>query len=610
MRLGWERVRWFVFGERLPTARAIHERLPKSLALPVFASDAISSSAYATEEIVLALVVAGSAALGYSIGVAAAICLLFAVVAVSYRQTVLAYSSGGGAYTVARENLGTMAGLVAAGALLTDYVLTVAVSIAAGVAAIISAVPSLRQERVVLCILCIAVITVANLRGARESGKLFAGPVYLFVGVCLLMIGVGGVRLLVHGVETARPLMPTEPMPAIGILLLLRAFASGCAALTGIEAISNGVPAFRPPESRNAAATLLWMAGICILLFAGITALAQGYHLIPDSRGPETLLSMLGRAVFGSGFLYAVLQAATAGILILAANTSFADFPRLSSILARDGFAPHQLANLGDRLVFSNGILLLGVFSSVLIAIFRGHTHALIPLYAVGVFLSFTLSQTGMVIHWRRLRTPRWRLKAAVNGFGAMVTATVLVVVASAKFIHGAWIVLLLVPLVVMAFLKIASHYRRLAAALSLEGYQAPRTVRHTVLLLVPGVHRGVVQALAYAKTIATDCQAVFVEIDPRDTGKIQQQWQGLKTGVPLTVLKSPWRSLTEPIIRYIRTIKTERKVDAVTVIVPEFVTTRWWHKLLHNQAGLLLKFALMFEPGVVVTNVRYRPEA
>jgi len=598
-------LRRLVVGERLPTARAIHERLPKLLALPVFASDAISSSAYATEEILLALALAGSGALQYTTGVGAAIALLFAIVAISYRQTVIAYPSGGGAYVVARENIGLGAGLVAAAALLTDYVLTVAVSVASGVAAIISAVPALVHYRVALCLGAIACITVANLRGLRESGRLFAGPTYLFVLSGGLLLTMGVARLLMpHG--PALPLPYIAAQQQLTIFLVLRAFASGCAALTGIEAIANSVPAFRPPESRNAAATLLWMAAICITLFFGITALTHLFHITPDLAGQQTVLSKLGRAVFGHGFLYYMLQVATATVLVLAANTSFTGFPRLASILARDGFAARQLANLGDRLVFSNGILLLGASASALIIIFGGMTHALIPLYAIGVFVSFTLSQAGMVRYWQKRRTQRWRLSAAVNGVGAITTGIVMIVVASVKFARGAWIVLIFIPLLIAFFLKVYQHYRDLAAALTLEGHDVPRGLHHVVLVLVPGLHRGVASALLYAKAISPECEAVFVEIDPAETARLQEKWSRAHLGCPLTVLKSPWRSLTDPIIQYIRTVRAERHADLVTVVVPEFATTRWWHGLLHNQSGLLLKLALMREPGVVVTNVRY----
>ncbi|NIM04913.1 MAG: amino acid permease, partial [Armatimonadetes bacterium] len=577
------------------------------LALPIFSSDAISSSAYATEEILLALVLAGSISLNYSIGVAAVISLLFAIVAISYRQTVLAYPSGGGAYIVARENLGLYPGILAAAALLTDYSLQVAVSVAAGVAAIISAMPELMEFRIIIGLLLIAFIALINLRGVRESGWIFAWPTYLFIGIGLLLLATGIMRVLQgdrpHAGEAETFIAAAQPLT---IFLLMRAFASGCAALTGIEAISNAVPAFRPPESKNAAATLLLMMAVCITLFFGVTLFAQLFHVVPDPTGHETVVSKLGRAVFGAGPLYYILQLATAVILVLAANTSFGGFPRLASILARDRLAPRQLANLGDRLVFSNGIILLALFSGALLVIFGGYVHSLIPLYAVGVFISFTLSQAGMVMRWRKLKTKGWKLKAGVNAVGALSTGIVLVVVAGVKFIHGAWIVLIVIPLLVLVIRKINMHYVSLGAALRVREEPIPRAVRHSVVVLIPGIHRGVVSAMLYAKSIGPECEAVFVEIDPTETARIQEMWKNLGMGVPLTVLKSPWRSLTEPIIKYVRTVRTERHMDMVTVVLPEFATTRWWHKLLHNQSGLLLKFALMFEPGVVVSNVRY----
>ncbi len=607
--MSFSSVRRFIIGERLPTERAAHQRLPKYLALSVFGSDAISSSAYATEEILLALVLAGSLGLRYAVGVALAIALLFVIVSISYRQTVMAYPSGGGAYIVARENLGDYPGLIAAAALLTDYVLTVAVSVSAGVAAIISAAPTLASYRVEFGVFLIIFIALTNLRGARESGALFAPPVYLFVGIVLLMIGVGAYRLATGTTAQVVSAPPVEAMQGLTILLLLRAFASGCAALTGIEAISNGVQAFKPPESRNASTTLLWMVGVCLTLFVGITFLAQTFHIVPDESGRQTVLSMLGRTLFGDSILYLILQVATAAILILAANTAFADFPRLSSILARDGFAPRQLANLGDRLVFANGIILLGAFACALIALFGGSTHLLIPLYAVGVFVSFTLSQAGMVIHWKKMRGRAWKAKAVVSGAGAVVTSVVLIVVAGIKFIHGAWIVLLLIPALMMLFLKIARHYQELGERLEVDRDHLPRAIRHAALVLVPALHKGVLTALAYAKTVSPNPEAVFVETDPRKTPRLQEEWELLGMGVPLTILKSPEKSLIEPVARYARELRAEKGVDMVTVIIPEFAVTHWWERLLHNQSGFLLKLALLFEPGIVVTNIRYRVE-
>jgi amino acid transporter len=604
----FQAIRRVVFGERLPTDRAIHERLPKFLALPIFSSDAISSSAYAVEEIILVLMACGAAALSHSIAVAGAISILFAIVAISYRQTITAYPSGGGAYVVARENLGLLPGVIAAAALLTDYVLTVAVSVASGVDAVVSAIPALAPHNVHLGLVFICIIVLANLRGAREAGWIFAGPTYLFVLMGIILIVTAGVRLALGYQPPPTPHIPI--VQSLTLILLLRAFSSGCAALTGIEAISNAVQAFKPPEARNASVTLLIMTGICIFLFLGYTLSAQLFHIVASQAGAvgyETVFSKLGHAVFGVGPLYYLLQISTAIILVLAANTSFAGFPRLASIMAQDRLAPRQLANLGDRLVFSNGILVLGLISALLLVIFKGVTTHLIPLYAVGVFMAFTLSQSGMFVRRLKLRTPGWKLKATINAIGACATAIALIVVATTKFMGGAWIVMLLIPILVLAFLKVSQHYEGLRSALTIKGYHPPRALRHAVIVLIPSLHRGTIHAILYAKSLARDAEAVHVEIDPADTPRIQQEWEQLHLGLPLTILKSPWRSLTEPIILYIRTLRAERGVDMVTVVLPEFTTTRWWHKLLHNQSGLMLKFALMFEPGVIVTNVRYR---
>jgi amino acid transporter len=589
----------------LATAHAIHQRLPKYLAVSVFGSDPISSSAYATEEILLALVLAGSLGLRYAVGVALAIAVLFVIVSVSYRQTVTAYPSGGGAYIVARENLGTYPGLIAAAALLTDYVLTVAVSVSAGVAAMVSAAPALAPYRVIFGVLLVAFIAVANLRGVRESGTLFAPPVYIFVGIVLLMLGLGAYRLATGSLIAAAAIAPPAAVQGVTLLLLLRAFASGCAALTGIEAISNGVQAFKPPESRNAAVTLLWMVGVCLTLFVGITVLTQAFHIVPDEHGRQTVLSMLGRTVFGEGILYFVLQAATAGILVLAANTAFADFPRLSSILARDGFAPRQLANLGDRLVFANGIILLGGLASLLIVVFRGSTHLLIPLYAVGVFVSFTLSQAGMVVHWRRLRGPGWKARATVSAVGAAATGVVLVVVGSVKFVHGAFLVLLFIPVIVLIFGRIARHYRSLAEALEMPDQERVNALRLAVLVPVRSVDPSTLQAVAYAKTISPDPEAVYVETDPEDTPHIREAWHRACPGVPLTVVASPEQSLIAPVLRYARALRVERQADVVTVVIPEAIGAHWWQRMLQDQGGLLLKLALLSEPHVAVANVR-----
>ncbi|OIO90239.1 MAG: hypothetical protein AUJ92_19215 [Armatimonadetes bacterium CG2_30_59_28] len=605
MSMNFRLLRRVFFGQALPTKRMKHQLLPKYLALPVFASDALSSTAYATEEVLLALSLAGAMALPYGVPIAVAVCALIAIVALSYSQTIMAYPTGGGSYIVACENLGLYPGLIAAAAILTDYVLTVAVSIASGVAAITSAVPVLINHKVALCLLFIGFVSLANLRGSKESGKLFACPAYLFILCLLVMIGAGFFQYVVHHGHlqplTHETLSASQPLT---IFLILRAFASGCSAMTGTEAISDGVPAFQEPQSRNARTTLFWMAAILAVLFFGISFLAHAFQAIP--KPDETIVSQLARGIFGRGWFYYVIQAATAMILILAANTSYADFPRLSSILARHGYAPRQLANLGDRLVFSNGILLLGVFSAVLVIAFHGNTHSLIPLYAVGVFMAFTLSQAGMVRRWWLHRGSHWKLSATINAIGAITTGVVLVVIAVMKFTHGAWIVCVLIPLIVWHFIAVNRHYRICKEQLYIGTETPRRYLRHHVIVLVPGIHRGVLRALAYARTISEDPEGVYVEIDPAQTSQVVAEWRQFGMDTPLRVLKSPWRSMTEPVLGYVDMLLNEEKVDLVTVVIAEFVTTKLWHRMLHNASGLLLKLVLLFKPNVVVTNIRY----
>jgi amino acid transporter len=588
-----------LIGTPLPTAEVPHQRLSKAAALAVFSSDALSSVAYATEEILLVLVLAGSAGLARAWPVSLAIATLLLVVATSYRQTIRAYPSGGGAYIVAKENLGVYPGLIAAAALLLDYVLTVSVSVAAGVAAITSAVPLLYAHRIGLGIACVALITLANLRGVKESGKLFAVPTYLFIASFAAMIGIGLAKHL-FGVGGQAPghefAVASRPLT---LYLVLRAFASGCAALTGVEAISNGVQAFRYPESRNASITLMLMAGILLALFLGITALSALYGVLP--REGETLVSQIARRVFGTGGLYYLVQAATAMILILAANTSFADFPRLSSILARDRYMPHQYANLGDRLVYSNGIVTLGVVASGLIWLFRGETHALIPLYAVGVFLSFTLSQAGMVRHWLMLRTSGWPLHVAINGLGAVSTGVVLVVIAAAKFAHGAWIVIALLPMIVTVFRRVHEHYISMDQQLSLQGFEPQKPKEHIVLVPVSTIHRGVVSALEYARSLSPHVEAVYVDLDVESTESLRLKWGLWAGGIELIILDSPYRSVIGPLLEYIDAV-THKYPDAlITVVLPHVVPNRWWHNLLHNQTAWLIKGALLFKKRVVV---------
>jgi amino acid transporter len=597
--------RWLV-GPPMPLAQAKHERLSKPLALAVFASDPLSSVAYATEEILLVLILAGTAALSYSLPVAFGIAALLAIVVTSYRQTVAAYPQGGGAYLVAKDNLGVPPALIAAAALLVDYVLTVSVSVVAGIAALTSAVPALHPYRVVLSVLAVAGIALGNLRGVRESGRMFAAPTYFFVASILAMVGYGLVGAFLDWLPEA----PYEPHPpgleGLGLFLLLRSYAAGCTALTGVEAVSNGVQALKPPEGRNAQTVMTWLGLISIVMFLGITYLAFDFGIIPG--GDETVVSKIARRVFGHGVLYFAVQAATLLILVLAANTSYADFPRLSSILARDRFLPRQFGNQGDRLVFSNGILILSGFAVLLIVAFGGDTHALLPLYAVGVFMSFTLSQSGMVRRWLRLREPGWQWRVWINGIGGVVTAVVLVTLAVTKFVEGAWIVVLVIPVLVAIFVVMHRHYDEVAHELSLEGLQRPPEFQHTVLVLVGDVHRGVVRAVQYARTLAPNAtvRGVYVETDPMRTGRLEERWAQWGLGVPLVVLGSPYRSLLRPLLDYIDKIHARGDDQMVTVVLPEFLPRRWWQHVLHNQTALLVKGALLFRPNTVVADVPY----
>jgi len=595
--------RWLV-GPPMPLAQARHERLGKTVGLAVFASDPLSSVAYATEEILLVLILAGTAFLAYSMPIGVAIAVLIAVVVTSYRQTIRAYPSGGGAYIVSKENLGVFPGLVAGASLLIDYTLTVAVSVAAGVAAITSALPALFPYRVPIGIAAIVLIALGNLRGIRESGRLFAAPTYLFV-VSMLALVVYGVASTLRG-DVPPVAYATVPgaVESLSIVLLLRAFASGCTALTGIEAVSDGVPAFRPPEAENARTVMLWLGVISISLFLGITFLAYRLGVIP--REGETVVSQLARHLYGSGLLYLEVQLATTLILLLAANTSFADFPRLAFFLARDRFIPRQFANQGDRLVFSNGIIILAGFAILLLIVFQGETHALIPLYAVGVFISFTLSQSGMVRRWLVLREAGWWWRVWISGIGAVVTGIVMLTIAATKFSHGAWIVVLLIPTLVAVFVVVHRHYDDVALQLSLEDIDHLPPVQNTVLVLVGDLHRGVLRAVRYAQSLSANAKAVYVEIDPERTRRLEERWGRWGMGLPLVVLTSPYRSLLGPLIDYIDRLQARDPDRIVTIILPEFVPARWWQQILHNQTALLIKGALLFRRNVVVTDVPY----
>jgi amino acid transporter len=597
------RLKQWLVGTPLSNIAERHQRLSKTLGLAVFSSDALSSVAYATEEILLVLMLAGAAALAWSLPIGLAIVALLVIVSTSYWQTIQAYPGGGGSYIVARENLGTIPSLTAGAALLIDYVLTVAVSAAAGVAAFTSAVPGLREHRIAIGILAIAIITLANLRGVKESGTIFAVPTYGFIACVALLIGWGAVGVVVAGAP-AHPVEMPAATHSLSLLLILRAFSSGCTALTGIEAISDGVPAFKPPESRNAGLTLVAMTLILGTMFAGITFLAHTYGVVP--REDQTVVSQIARHVFGGGVLYYVIQAFTALILFVAANTAFADFPRLSSFLARDRFLPRQLANRGDRLVFSNGIVTLGVLAAALLAAFGGETHALIPLYAVGVFLSFTVSQSGMVARWRRARGPGWRRQLAINATGAVATGGVALIIGVTKFVHGAWIVVLLIPLLIVAFLRIRAHYDVVVRQLSLEGYEPSAPVPPRIIVPIGGVHRATVRAVEYARTLNEHVTAVYID-QYGDANRVLERWGEWGHGTPIVVLTSPYRSMVGPLLDYIGRIReAQGGKGLVTVVLPEFMPSRWWQHFLHNQSALLLKGALLFRRDVVVVNVPF----
>lgn len=610
-----------IFGQPLPNSRREHERLNKLKALAVFSSDALSSVAYATEEILLVVILAGSGALSLLMPISIVIVLLLTIVAVSYYQTVHGYPAGGGSYIVSKDNLGVVPGLIAGSALMVDYVLTVAVSVTAGVIAITSAYPATSPFRVEMSLLLICLICLGNLRGLRESGTMFSVPTYAFILTTLWTIGFGAYKYLTGGLGPA-PVHPLpHPMPGaaaqIGILLILRAFSSGCSALTGVEAISNGIPAFTKPESDNAGKTLIAMAALLGVMFLGISWLAYVFHMVPYEG--ESILSQIGRHVLGNGSMYLMLQFSTALILVFAANTAFADFPRLASILARDGFLPRPLANVGDRLVFSNGVVVLAIIASFLVIVFGGRTHALIPLYAVGVFLSFTLSQAGMVVHWRKLKVGNWRLKMLVNGLGAVTTGIVLLVVIESKFAHGAWIVLVIVPLMVFSFYKIHLHFIQMLRQLQARPDEIKRVLSSTkskstrVVLPISSFNRASLFALDFACSLSDNVTAVIVDVDHDATERFKKDWEHWNVKVPLAVLESPYRSVIQPLLDYLEELDAkEPERSRAVIVLPEFIAARWWQNLLHNQTALVMKTILTYRWGTngrdrVIINVPFR---
>jgi amino acid transporter len=681
-------LRQLLFGRALMSSQAGHQQLPKLLALPIFSSDALSSVAYATEAILGVLIAASTGALRQSIPIGFAICALIIVVALSYRQIIFAYPHGGGAYPVGKENLGTTPALIAGAALLIDYILTVAVSVASGVDAVGSFSSAdigwlrasgywVHMHSVQVCIAFTMLIMFANLRGVKESGTVFAVPAYAFILGFVVMIVFGLLGIFtghIHPptVEQAAATARAHGMPVgvqlAGWYLLLQAFSSGCSALTGMEAISNTTPFFQAPQDKNAAATMLWMAGIAVFFFFGITYLADVVHALPiDAKAADyqTVISQIAHAVFDNSkfaWFYYFVQIATAIILILAANTAFAGFPQLASMLAKDSFLPRQLASIGDRLVFANGIVILAIAGSALLYVFQGDVYELIPLYAVGVFTSFTIAQAGMVRRWLKFRSAGWRVGIVLNAFGAVVTAAVALIFVISKWAsgvvisseltfptfgvyqiadghvtkyaladyrvwqhahhgqtlagitigpdltphYGAWIVAVLIPIMVFMFRSVAAHYREYETQLDLNDWEPGKPKRHVVLVLVPRLHRGVVNSLVYAQSISPDARAVYVEINEAATKPLKEQWEEWSNGMPLLILASPFRSLVGPLLRYIQAVQREGANEIVTVVLPEFVSTKWWHALLHNQAGLVLKIALALRPGIVVSNVRY----
>ena len=608
-------IKRLLVGKPLESAQQQHQRLTNPIALAVFSSDALSSVAYASEAILGVLILAGSAALPWVIPVSIAIAGLLFIVGLSYRQTIFAYPSGGGAYIVAHENLGKLPGLVAAASLLIDYVLTVAVSISAGVAALSSLATTwgfsqFENYRVDVALLMIAVVTVINLRGIKESGTFFAVPTYVFILSTLALIAVGLGRIFFQHAPPIAPVGVPSGVETLGLFLLLRAFSAGCTAMTGVEAISNAIPSFRKPESRNAATTLMTMIVVLGLMFLGISVLANYYGAVPHEGG-ETVLSQLARQVIGTGPAYFVIQAATALILLLAANTSFNGFPPLASLLSRDRYLPRQFASRGDRLVFSNGIILLAVFAALLVIGFDAREQAMLPLYAIGVFISFTLSQFGMLKHHLHHREPGYQRGIVINGIGGTLTTIILIVLIITRFTEGAWAVLLLVPVIVLAFRAVNTHYRTVARQLSLEKASPVEAVRrHTALVLVSGMHRGVLPALQFAKSLAPDnTTALYVDMDPEATEKVRAKWGQWEHDIPLVVLPAPYRSLVRPILRYIDELDKLYEDDVLSVIVPEFVPSLWWEHLLHNQTALLIRTALLFRRGIVIISVPYHLE-
>lgn len=613
----YQKVKRVVIGAPLATAAAAHERLTNSKALAVLSSDALSSVAYATEEMLrVLLIAAGIAAMTQVLPIGAAIVALLLIVGISYRQTIKAYPQGGGAYIVAKDNLGELPSLTAAASLLTSYVLTVSVSIAAAVAAIISAVPEVASNRVFVGIVLILVVTLLNLRGIRESGTIFAIPTFLFIAGIFAMLAIGLARNALDGFDRAAPPPDANQLAGTGALtafVLLRAFSSGGAALTGVEAISDGVPAFKPPEWQNARKTLTIMIAILAVTFSGITFLAYQYGAYPmetHADGYQTVVSQIAREVFGgTNAAYYFIQFVTMAILVLAANTAYSDFPRLSYFVARDGYMPHQFTFRGDRLAFSTGIVTLGLLSCLVLAAFGGETERIIPLYAFGVFLSFTISQSGMVRRWLRSKEAGWRSGTAINLAGAIATGVVALIAGVTKFSQGAWIVFIVIPVLILLMRTIHTHYQSAATELAAQTPLDPADIHHTVIVPIANLNRVARQTLAYARSISDNVTALHINDDETAIDQLQDAWRELGTDIQLVIIESPYRALMGPLMAYLDEVERQRPGDTITVVLPEFLARHSWEQLLHNQTALRLKAALLFRPGIVVTSVPYHLE-
>jgi amino acid transporter len=618
---GIQKIKATVIGKPIFSKDEIHERLTKFKALAVFGSDAISSCAYATEASLIVLMAAGNGALHISFFTALAIALLLSMVAFSYRQTVYAYPNGGGSYNVSRQNLGQTAGLVAAAALLIDYIMTVAVSIAAGTAAVTSALiaagfssqiahltaalPPFFNLNVIISLVFIGLMTMGNLRGIREAGAIFAIPTYLFIGCFSVMLIVGIIKVFTH---TLTPITPPSILPVlepVTLWLVLRAFSAGAVAMSGTEAISNGVPIFKPNESKNAATTLTIMATLLGVFFVGVSFLSNHLHLVP---GNQTIVSQVALSVFGQNVFYYVFQIATMGILVVAANTAFADFPRLSSVLARDNYMPHSFSSRGDRLAFSTGIMFLGGVSALLLVVFKGNVDSLIHLYAVGVFLAFSMSDTGMVMHWWKTRGKGWKTSILINGADAVLTSSILIIVIITKFMYGAWIIILLIPMIVPVFVFIHKHYNRVAEQLRLLSMQAPppQTIEHSVLMPIDDVNYASLRAMSFARTISKDITVIHIATDTKRAEKIQEKMRTYAPDLKLVIVESPLRAFMRPLLTYVDFHHRQHPRGFVTIVMPEFITAHWWERFLHNRTAEHLTQAFKRHPNIAVVNVPY----